>query len=184
MKAQRVIMSGVLLLFLLVTGASADTIVNLNFTGTATCTFGFICGSTVAPFTGTYSLDVNTQTIVGPWSFSTPFGTLSSTATNATAFVVGVSGDVLVTFANYSPLMYVGLFFPGSDPEEIGPVTTDLNSIACQPVPGSLTLCYPDYIIAGRNTVVPEGSELAMLGLAVIGILVGARRHFALSNFS
>ena len=63
-----------------VTPAPGDQIETLVFTGTATCVAQpgvanarATCSGS-APVTGTYSLDLTTKSIVGPWSFSTPFG--------------------------------------------------------------------------------------------------------------
>jgi hypothetical protein len=54
----------------------ADSIENITISGTATCVLDS-CSDTVGPFTGYYTLDVTTQTVIGPWSVSLPYTTIS-----------------------------------------------------------------------------------------------------------
>jgi hypothetical protein len=136
-----------------VTSAPGDQIETLVFTGTATCaaqpgvTNANATCSGSGPITGTYSLDLTTKTIVGSFSFSTPFGGVDD-LTAAPVIISGlsspfygcgsnpytygpsnVSGSIYVEFGNQSYIEYpctvietysINFFFPAADTEEIG----------------------------------------------------------------
>lgn len=115
-----VLVLGLLLVIGPTTAKANDIVENLVFNGTATCVssacaaFGFSSG----PLTGSYQFDVTTQMIVGPWSFSSPLGMLSSTdvGANATVSTLGVPGDTGDTFgiATASFGEFFTLYFPGA----------------------------------------------------------------------
>ena len=72
------------------------------------------------PVSGTYGLDITTNTIVGPWSFSTPFGVISSSQAGASVLVhIESTGDIQASFevVTYSSLFdqFVLLRFPPGD---------------------------------------------------------------------
>jgi hypothetical protein len=165
--------------------AQADTIENLIFTGTARCTDSSCSTFGSGPLTGTYTLDVETQTIVGSWSFSTPFGVISSGDAGAFASVMSRSGDNAPAFqeTTASPPFYefVFLFFPGSNLQEIGPLDTNGFSDACIPIAGSQG-CLPDYKVTGSTTLAPEPSSVMLLGLGVLGLLGFALAKSLFSN--
>jgi hypothetical protein len=110
--------------------ARADTIENLQFVGTATCEPNFefqeCTPGPLGAVTGQYELDVDMQTIVGPWSFETPFGVMSSTMSGASA-VVGpvtlINGDdyeAAFQISTATLLEDLALVFPAPDDEELG----------------------------------------------------------------
>jgi PEP-CTERM motif len=163
------------LAFLLLTmcfaaSAKADTIENLVFTGTATCDDATCASYGTGALTGTYSLDVTTQTIVGAWSFTGPFGTMSSTEPGALAPLVDRFGDINPGFEEGSGVAaFVQFFFPLTDTTELGSVSaTSISSDGCIYV--SSNACDPDYIITGTVTAAPEpGTGILMLmGIGLI----------------
>lgn len=171
------------LLLCLPAHATADIIENLSFTGTATCTDSFCTSYGSGSLTGSWSLDLTTNTIVGPWSFSTPFGVLSSTAAGASANTISSSpagGGVPVDGSFFdlnagTVFDWVGLSFPNTDPQQLGAVSTTGLSLAC--VPYGTGFCYPDYLVKGTSALSPASTpEPASLGLLAIGLLAFLRR--------
>src|ERR1700693_1404172 len=141
----------------------ADVIENLVFTGTATCINSDCNGFGSGPITGTYSLDVTTQTIVGAWSFSTPSWVLSSSRTGAIATNGVRLGDINPVVADTTPTYeFLQLFFPIADIQEIGALPTNVyappypgapaGSFSCTPFPGS-SCCGIDYAITGATAL-------------------------------
>jgi uncharacterized protein (TIGR03437 family) len=172
--------------------AKADTIENLVFTGTATCLSGFphqqcTPGSSGA-VSGTYTLDVTSQQIVGAWSFTSPFGSFSSTDPGASAVVnvgamnSGVSYDIPEFFVETSTFNAVISFgFTGTMAlSELGAISTPqpvegVVSGICQDIPGTNPPgCEPDVSIAGSTAlaagpliapgIIPIGSSLTFGG--------------------
>lgn len=100
------------------TSAKGDTIENLSFDGFASCSDSFCAGFGSGTAFGTYSLDLDTQTIVGAWSFSTPLGIISSTGTGADASVTDRLGDINPAFLLSNPFEFIQFFFPSADTQE------------------------------------------------------------------
>jgi hypothetical protein len=182
-KFRTISLSCLLLPMFLAGPAKADQIENLVFTGTATCEDSFCSSFGSGPLTGTYSLDVTTQTIVGAWSFSTPFGVISSTAAGSFTEVVDRFGDVNPEFGIYNISTFadfVQFYFPSTDPQEIGALATNLNSDACLNIPSFMGGCNPGYLVTGTTALAvatPEPSSLLLLGLGMLGVLgLGVKR--------
>jgi hypothetical protein len=149
---------GVLLTFAAEASAEADLIESLAFTGTATCIESTCDSYGSGALTGTYSLEVTTQTIVGAWSFFTPFGVISSSDSGSAAAVVDRFGDINLVFTEmtYTPVFsdFVQLYFPNTDSLELGVLATDNVSDACNNAPGGALgnpACYPDYDVTGAT---------------------------------
>lgn len=72
----------ILCLFAFARPAAADPIdvVTVHFTGQAVCDVDSesLCGTSTGTIAGTYSYDVDTESVVRSWSFTTPLGTMSS----------------------------------------------------------------------------------------------------------
>ncbi len=197
MKSNRVTSLAVLKCLLLMVfptaAAKADLIETLAFTGTATCQAPYPDCSTypTGPLTGTYSVDVDTQTIVGAWSFSTPFASFSSSDTGAVAGIHDQLGDIIAGFTieTLTPLFLEGVtfLFPGSDPQLLGGLDTGniVPSFACANFPGGSggnAACDPAYVVTGSNSLVsstttPEPSSLSLLGIGILSLLVLSRRR-------
>jgi hypothetical protein len=176
--------------------ANADIIEHLVFTGTATCESGFFhqecTPGSVGPLTGTYTLDVTTQQIVGPWSFTSPFASFSSTAAGASAPVYDgvMNGSVSYDIAEFQEVTstfveVLSLGFTGAGaPYELGPIATPapitvIVSGLCQNVPGvNPAGCEPDVNIAGATNSVPEPGSVALIatGIALMGTLLWFKR--------
>ena len=178
----------------LVMSARADVIENLDFTGTATCElpatypgYSALCGGTGnGPIKGMFSFDVTTQTLVGPWKFSTPFGVFSSTDTGAIDIVVGDLGDVVDGFDVQTPsaLNGVSLYFLSTDTQEIGPLANNLaadfgfaaGGIGCQnDAEAGAGACILDYGINGSTSLAtatpePRWASILVGSLFLVGL--------------
>lgn len=163
----------------LVSSAKADVIENLTFAGTATCGDANCTSFGSGPVFGSYSADITTGTVVGPWSFSTPLGVMSSTTAGSDAFIVDRFGDINIAFEEATPFEFIQLFFPGADTQLIGALATNIASDAC--TPASAASCYPDYTVTGvgqlTSTVTsPEPSTLMLIGAAMLAVGVLGRK--------
>lgn len=167
--------------------AAADDILTISFTGTTGPCFehpGFRatpCSSIPAntTVTGTYSFDETTQSIVGPWSFSTFFGVASGTGpsfqgTAYRLFFFEPGNTIFLTFSN---------------PDGYGTLVTGLlpnTSSMFASYVGSYTNDETEFgftsldIISGQATPVstPEPATLLLLGTGLLAFTPPIRRHF------
>lgn len=176
--------------------ANADTIENLAFTGSAVCESPFafqVCTpGSMGPLTGTYTLDVTTQQIIGPWSFSSPFFSHSSSDPGAFGAVIdgvmngGISYDDVefsIGSASFDEVLVFG--FTGANALlELGPISTPapvdvVISGICQNISG-MAGCEPDVNITGATSLAPSAPEPGtgtLIGIsAVAGALLWLRR--------
>jgi hypothetical protein len=163
------------------TAKATDVMENLAFAGTATCGDSFCSGYGTGPITGTFSLDVTTQTIVGSWSFSGPFGTVSSSQAGSTSFLVDRFGDINPGFQESSGVVsFIQFFFPLADTTEIGALATNVNSDAC--LYTAPDACDPDYVITGTMQLVstsapePGSAALVVIGIGILGLTLAMRK--------
>jgi hypothetical protein len=170
--------------------ASADDadVVTLSFTGSLSC--GTSCAD---PITGTYSFDPDTDSIVGPWSFSSVLGSVSSTGGGAFAgtetsadqgfagtfqlldFVSGTSGlQLAFSGANgFDGLLVTNALIPG--PTVFTGTYADPSMFAN----GDTESVFD--VSSGFTSVVtatPEPSSILLLGLGFAGLLALGWRKF------
>ena len=164
--------------------APTDSIENLVFVGTAACMPGFAhqeCpGGAVGPIYGTYTLDVTTQKIVGPWSFISPFASFSSTDPGARGTVSdglmngGISYDDAEFTEQTTSFNEVLIFgFTGVNAlAELGTIATPtplqvIISGICQNVPGSSPPgCEPDVNITGVTALATQQAAPPVFSIA------------------
>jgi PEP-CTERM motif len=161
----------------LATSAKAGTVETLDFTGTATCSGGY-CGTYGnGPVTGTYSLNTTTDMIVGSWSFSTPWGVMSSSQAGAMSLVVIRYGDANPEFFETSgPANFIQFFFALPDLDETGPLATNVGSDACI---FTTMGCIPEYAITGSTSLAgtpePSSGVLMLIGIGLLGLALVRR---------
>jgi hypothetical protein len=183
----------VVALFFMLTPAAiqADQIENLVFTGTATCAFfgDTTCGGFGnGPVTGFFTFDVTTDKLAGPWSFTTPFGVLSSSDTGAHGGTQILLGDFNsffdVTTSNPNFDEGIGLDWASTNPQELG--SLDPNPPGGFPSGDGCfddstptqAQCRPDYLITGATTLAPEPSTLFLIAAGLLGLVPLRRRPF------
>ncbi|MGC1105763.1 MAG: PEP-CTERM sorting domain-containing protein [Candidatus Acidiferrales bacterium] len=167
-------------------------IVTLSFAGNAVCEVAYNpCPSDFGPVTGTFSVDSGSDTIVGAWSFSTPFGTISSSQPVEGANMFVAAGLDILDFASISNnvLTFMELDFaqtaiPGEGSFVSSSTTTFYFSSLVQ-APPTLSTLFDFYdVTSGADSVVsvvttPEPSTLLLLGTGLLGLFPVIRSRFA-----
>jgi hypothetical protein len=158
--------------------ASADDadVVTLSFAGTVSC--GASCTD---PITGTYSFDPDTDSFVGPWSFTSALGTLSSSGSFPFAGTEASSGQgfagtfQLLDFASGD--LGLQLAFDGADGFDGSLITSALMTLTGTYSDPSMfaneDTGFTADILSGSSTVIsatPEPSSILLLGLGIAGL--------------
>jgi PEP-CTERM motif len=170
--------------------AAADNtdIVSVTFSGTSCMVSGSTCTGSDA-VSGTYSIDEDTDSVVGPWSFTTPLGTISGTgggppaSSTTQGFPAGSNLFDFMAFSGNTAVSGVQLDFDGFDGTLItGPDTTKyLPNIAAYPP--SLFENFEtgetfDFLSGSASVVAtPEPSSIALLGLGLFGLFILRRKR-------
>lgn len=179
-----------------VASASPTDIVTFHFSGSLTCDplSSSPCSPNTGALTGTFSIDVSTDSIVGPWSVSTPIGTISSSGPGPATEIFGVSptkfgplplsdatlvGVVLENFLGNNNIFVFDVFFVSSSTDVIGsfapgnppvpndpPGTVFVNGIALDNL--GTDLVYD--VTAANVSTTPEPSSLLLLGSGLLGL--------------
>lgn len=180
MKTTRYVLALALSFIALALPAKADQLENLLFTGFATCLDANCSSFGSGAVTGTYTLDVNTQTVVGPWSFSTPFGSISSTQVGAQTLVdftpppAGAEQENAYFQINSGVpggFDFIWLFFPNTDLSQTGPIDPTTSTL-CIPLPTPPVACrFDDYALTGSNVATAEPSTVSLLGTGLFGLM-------------
>jgi hypothetical protein len=160
----------------------ADQIENLVFTGTATCTASSCSSFGTGPITGTFTLDVTTQTFEDAWSFSTPFGMISSADPGTSTSITDKNGGFAAVFQESSGSFFEFVQLTFSNPQELGTLLDVVSSDACHTIPKQGG-CTPDYTVTGSTVLAPvatpEPPSLMLFGAGMVGVLgLSLRRLF------
>ena len=195
-KYLRLLLVGAMLafcLFLWPALATADPITTFSFAGAT-------AGGTVV--TGTYSLDLGNDSIVGPWSFSEALGTSSLGTFPCASAVCGGPDSVaafftesesnvgdpagfdILTFRDYTAAFTLQLIF--SDPQDGGEIVLgyvasgggSFDSVVDNPNFGGFDLFTSGTSTAGVTSA-PETSSLLLLGAGLLGFAPFVRSRFA-----
>jgi len=182
---------GTLCLFLWPASTTADPLTTFSFTGTTQS------GTVV---TGTYSLDLGNDSIVGPWSFSGTLGAFSlgtfpaqvlgspdqviTFFTESESNVGDPAGFDVLVFRDFSNPFALQLVF--SDPQDGGGLvlgyTSGIGGFVFSGVDfQSSQFSSVDLFASGTSTAVvtPEPSSLLLLGTALLGLAPFVRSRFA-----